>query len=327
MLVGRDVAKLHDLAAEIGGAPRIVVAGPLEAITAELARSGPVVVMNTIGPFVRTALPIARACAAGSGYVDISNELSAVIDVLGLDDEAVASSRRLVAGAGYGVLATESIVLKLCEGRPAAVRVRTDTAPFVDSPGHIGPTLAATIVEAFPAGGLRYERGRLARASPGGEREQLTAPDGSTISTGLFPSGDLEAARRASGAPSAVSASTMAPAAPMVRALMPAVSALFAWQPLRAFATRRLAAVRVGPATGSPRPSWSHARVEWADGEVREGWLRAGDGMDFTARAAAEVCLRLAHGEGRPGAYMPGALFGPELAVAAGGAFVGGPWS
>jgi hypothetical protein len=44
--------------------------------------------------------------------------------------------------------------------------------------------------------------------------------------------------------------------------------------------------------------------------------------MDFTARVATEVALRLARGQGRPGAFTPGALFGPELAGAAGGEFL-----
>src|SRR5882672_6203287 len=41
---------------------------------------------NTIGPFTRTALPIARACPRGCHYVDISNELYSVI----FDDAIVA---------------------------------------------------------------------------------------------------------------------------------------------------------------------------------------------------------------------------------------------
>jgi hypothetical protein len=62
--------------------------------------------------------------------------------------------------------------------------------------------------------------------------------------------------------------------------------------------------------------------VTWPDGEVREGWLRAPEAMAFTTRVLAEVALRLARGDGRPGAYTPGALFGPELAEAAGAQFV-----
>jgi hypothetical protein len=137
----------------------------------------------------------------------------------------------------------------------------------------------------------------------------------------VFPSGDLVAARRGSGAPSAVSASIMAPSAPLVRALMPAVTALFSWRPARDFARRRLAAVKIPPAQGPAKPSWSHARVEWEGGEVREGWLRAGDAMAFTAAAAAAVAVRIARGEGPPGAHTPAALYGTELAIDAGGAF------
>ena len=62
--------------------------------------------------------------------------------------------------------------------------------------------------------------------------------------------------------------------------------------------------------------------MEWSDGTVREGWLRVGDGTDFTAAVAAEVTQRLLRGEGRPGAHTPGSLFGPELAEAIGGEFV-----
>lgn len=68
--------------------------------------------------------------------------------------------------------------------------------------------------------------------------------------------------------------------------------------------------------------SWAHARAEWADGTVREGWLRVGDGTEFTASVAAEVTQRLLADDGRPGAHTPGALFGPAVAEAAGGEFL-----
>jgi NADPH:quinone reductase-like Zn-dependent oxidoreductase len=70
------------------------------------------------------------------------------------------------------------------------------------------------------------------------------------------------------------------------------------------------------------RHSWGHTRVEWLSGASREGWLHAGDGMDFPAAVAAEVALRLSRGEGSLGAYTPGALFGLEVAIAAGGKFL-----
>jgi hypothetical protein len=44
--------------------------------------------------------------------------------------------------------------------------------------------------------------------------------------------------------------------------------------------------------------------------------------MVFTTTVAATVAERLLADQGQPGAYTPGALFGPELAEAAGGIFL-----
>ena len=186
----------------------------------------------------------------------------------------------------------------------------------------IGSALAATIIDGVATGFRRVERGRIARSWLARDLERLTTPDGATLSTASGPSGELVAAWRASGAASVVAASSYAPTALAVRAILPALSALLRLPPIRRLATGRLARV---PVRAQERPrefSWAHARVEWATGATREGWLRAGDGMDFTAAAAADVAGRLARGEGKPGAYTPGALFGPSLATDAGGQFI-----
>jgi short subunit dehydrogenase-like uncharacterized protein len=62
--------------------------------------------------------------------------------------------------------------------------------------------------------------------------------------------------------------------------------------------------------------------VEWADGSQHEGWLRAGDGMDFTADVTATVAELLARGAGEPGAWTPAAALGTGLATTAGGTFI-----
>ena len=320
VLVGRDAGRMHDAANGIGGSARVVVAHSIGDVAGQIARSEAAVVVNTIGPFTRTALQIARACPRGCHYVDIANELYAVIDLLGMHDEAVEAGRCLVTGAGFGLLATESVVLKLCEGAPRAASVRVDALPFVDNAGPIGETVAATIVEGLPMGGRRYENDALVRAKLGADPERLALPDRSTMVTAAMPTGDLEAARRASGASSAVAASSMAPSAPLARLAMSAVAPLFASRIVRDIARRRLARISVAPAAHK-RDSWGHARVQWSDGRVREGWLRAGDAMAFTNAVTTAVALRLAGNEGRPGAYTPGALFGPDLAVQAGGRF------
>ncbi|XVU26994.1 hypothetical protein ACQPZJ_08125 [Actinoplanes sp. CA-054009] len=328
-LVGRDATRLNAAAAAVtraeGGAPGTVVARTLAEVADEIRRR-PAVVINTVGPFGASAGPIVRACLPASHYVDLANDVAAVSGVLGLHEAAMTAGRSLVTGAGFGVTATESVVVKLCAGRPTPSDVRVDMIPSLAiEAGRLGEALAATILEGLPgvAGGRRfqgrrYRDGRLAPARLAGDPAVLTLPDGSSVTTAGMPLGELVAAQRASGAPSVTAASSEAPTAPIARALLPFAASLLAFAPLRSFAVRRLAAVEV---QARPRPrehSWGRARVTWPDGTVREGWLRLGDAQDFTGAVPAEVARRLLAGEGRPGAFFPAALFGPTLAESCG---------
>ncbi|MEV6022514.1 saccharopine dehydrogenase NADP-binding domain-containing protein [Streptomyces sp. NPDC052036] len=323
VLVGRDPGRLRQLAETLGDDVRTVAAGSVDAIVTQIGRQAPSVVVHTIGPFTETAAPVARACPPGTHYVDLANEPAAVTGLLGLHDEAVATGRCLVTGAGFGVLATESVVLRLCADRPPATRVRVDAVPRAGAGAEpVGPALAASVVDSLAFGGRRYEHGRLVRARLGVDVERLALPDGSAVHTVGSPSGELEAARRASGAPFVVAASSMVPAGRAVRAALPVVAVLLARPVLGRAAKRWLAGARMTSGERGGQVSWARARVQYADGSIRVGWLRAGRSGEFTAAVAAEVASRLARGEGRPGAHTPGSLFGPELAVKAGGRFV-----
>ncbi|WP_024800156.1 saccharopine dehydrogenase NADP-binding domain-containing protein [Nocardia sp. BMG51109] len=323
-LVGRNAARLREVADEIGGAPRIVAVDPLDTVAGALAKHTPAVVVNTVGPFTTTAPMITRACPPGTHYLDLSNELPSVTALLGSHDEAVATGRTVVAGAGFGVLGTESVVLWLCAGMPAAQRVRVDSMARVDTVDGevVGEALAASIVDTARSGGRRYEYGRVVRTRLGSDAARLTLPDGTTAQSAGAPLGELEAAHRASGAPFVVAGSSELPSGRAARVVLPVVRALLSVPPVARAARRRLARVFV-PGNEKREYSWAHAEITWPDGGTREGWLRAGEGMDFTTSVSAEVAYRLAHGEGEPGAYTPGALFGYQLAEQVGGEFVG----
>lgn len=305
VLVGRDRDRL-----EATGS-KFVVADGVDAIAAEIRRQRPAVVVNTIGEYAATAAPIARACLPGGHYVDLAADLVAVRRLLELHEEALAGGSTFVTGAGFGVLATEAVVAKLCEGRDTPSRVQVDAlASVAVEEGPVGVALAASIVDA------------LTTAEPGAAPRTIALPDGETVTAAGVPSGELTAAQRASGAPDVTVFSGLAPTSAVVRALLPLLSRVVAIPAVRRFAVRRLAAVR---AKAAPRPrthSWGHAVVTWPDGTTREGWLRAGDGMDFTTAVVAEVAARLARDEGKPGAHTPASALGAEVAEAAGGTFL-----
>lgn len=328
VLVGRDQQRLADVAAELAGElhgePR-TFAGSLDAALVELARSAPAAVVNTVGPFTATAAQVALACPPGTHYVDVANEFRAMQAVLDLDRTAAVTNRSFVTGAGFGAFATESVLMRVCEGEPTPSRVRVDAVPSVAvEPGTVGSALASSVLDGVAVGGSRVEHGRLVRSRLGADPVRLTTPDGDDVVTGSAPTAELLAAWRTSKADSVVAASVMAPTGAVARLVVPTASAILRLPALARFGTRRLARVSVKARERPRRHSWAHARVEWPSGASREGWLRAGDGMDFTAAVAVEVALRLSNGEGRPGAYTPGTLFGPEPAIAAGGEFLGG---
>ena len=54
----------------------------------------------------------------------------------------------------------------------------------------------------------------------------------------------------------------------------------------------------------------------------RQGRMRTGDAMEFTADVMARIAVRLIRGDGSPGCYTPGALFTAELATECGGEIV-----
>jgi len=325
VLAGRDRSRLDDAARALGSAPRLVV-GPLEGLAGQFAAARPAVVINTIGPFALTAEQVLAGLSPGSHYVDVANEYAALEAVLGRDGAAVAGGQVLVTGAGFGVVATESIVVRLCESQPPATRVRVDALPsLATAPGAMGSALAGTIIESLPFGRRQVRGGRLIATPFDDTPARLRTPDGDTLQSANFSSGDLLAAWRASRAQHVVAASSEVPSGLAVRLALPALSILARSPQMRRIAIDRLARTQFSARERPRSSSWGHARVQWPSGVTRDGWLRAGDAMDFTAAAAAEVTLRLLRGEGRPGAYTPARLFGTGVAQAAGGELIMDP--
>ncbi|MER5428638.1 saccharopine dehydrogenase NADP-binding domain-containing protein [Streptomyces sp. NPDC002588] len=324
VLVGRNGESLRKVAAD-AGCPEAgtLVTDSVEQMAAEITRRRPAVVVNTIGGYAGTATLLARACMPGGHYADLAADLSAVPRLLALHQEAADAGSTLVTGAGFGVLATEALVVTLCEGRPTPETVRVDAlASVATEAGTTGTAFAATIVDVITSGGRRYRNGRLVKTRLGADVRSHTLPDGQTAKSAGAPSAELLAAQSASGAPNVTVTSGLAPTSPLVRAVLPLFAALLSVPPMRRLAVRQMARA---PIKAAPRPrthSWGHAVVTWPDGDQREAWLRADDGMDYTADIITETAVRLADGRAPHGAFTPAAAFGPGLATATGGAFI-----
>jgi len=320
VLVGRDQSKLAAVAESVGGSVGTRVVAGLAELIRQVHVEKPGVVVNAVGPYSATTLPLARACvAAGVHYLDQANELEPVHELLELDDVARRLGVTLVTGAGFGVLATEALVIELRGGHHAPARAMVAAVPAVQE---LGSSVLASAVDAIAHGGRRYRDGRLVRSRLGAHHELIPIPDASPREALAVPTGELEAARRASGAGDVIAYSSEVPSGRVVRTVLPAVSALLAIRPIRATVHRMIGRMRLTPPVTAGDVSWAYARLEWADGSHSDAWLRTGEGYAFTAKVAALTAAKLAEGATPPGAFTPGALFGADLARQAGGEIV-----
>jgi saccharopine dehydrogenase (NAD+, L-lysine-forming) len=287
-LAGRRRGPLEDLARALaaGGATtdvRTVDASDAASLAEAIAGVG--VVLSTIGPFARQAGPVIDAClAAGASYVDIANEWAAVRGLLDRDEQARAHAVTLVTGAGFGPAATETLVLRLAGQQPGTVPglVRVAAAAEVtrQSDG-----VRQTIQESLSEGvAITYRDGQVVREGLGRGATVLTF-GGAQRRMLPGPVGDLEAARRASGAANVV-AYIADPAA---------------------------------PSSGTGSCTW--AEVVAPGGHVAVAELVTGEGVRATAAIAAETARRVLAGA-KPGAWTPGQLFGAALVTDATGARV-----
>ena len=287
-LAGRGRGPLEDLARALaaGGATtgvRTIDASDAASLAEAIAGVG--VVLSTIGPFARLAGPVIDAClATGVSYVDIANEWAAVRGLLDRDEQARAHAVTLVTGAGFGPAATETLVLRLAGQQlgtvPGLVRVAAAAEVTRQSDG-----VRQTIQESLSEGvAITYRDGQVVRKGLGCGATVLTF-GGAQRRMLPGPVGDLEAARRASGAANVV-AYIADPAAP-------------------------------GGGTGSC--TW--AEVVAPDGHIAVAELVTGEGVRATAAIAAETARRVLAGA-KPGAWTPGQLFGAALVTDATGARV-----
>jgi short subunit dehydrogenase-like uncharacterized protein len=285
ILAGRRANELVDLASTLpSGQSRAAIVDVGNTATLEPVIAQADAVLNTVGPFTRFAEPIVAACLrAATPYVDLANELSAVRTLLDRDGEARRQGVPLITGAGFGVVATETLALMLA--RASSRPLQNLQVAAAQDVAYATRGVQATIADGLAQGSPRYVNGDLVVATFGEGATTLAFPDGPRQVVPA-PVGDLVAAQRASGAPDVV-------------AYVPLPRERLVQQPDRDRDYR----------------STAFALGHTAEGTPIQADLSFGEGFEASATIAVEVAVRTLTNP-RPGAWTPGQLFGSDLARA-----------
>jgi short subunit dehydrogenase-like uncharacterized protein len=281
LLAGRSTAGITALAEQFDLPHRVLTLEDPAALSAAL--DGVDLVLNAAGPFLHTAAPLAEAClAAGAHYLDIGNELQVFRTLYDLDQRAQRAGVAIIPGAGFGVVATNCLAWYLSAGVGGAQHLEVAARAATARPG---PGIAASVRANLPYGGWTRRAGRLHSQPLGSGITTITLPDG-PCHVMPFPTGDLEAAFHATGAPD-----------------------ITAYSPVPA-----------DPAMTDPRaPAGAYRSFGWAratgpDGATAEAVLQTGESYAFTAaasiRAVEETLTRSPRG-----ALSPAMAFGADFAL------------
>jgi short subunit dehydrogenase-like uncharacterized protein len=281
LLAGRSAAGITALAGQLDLPHRVLTLDDPAALSAAL--DGVDLVLNAAGPFLHTAAPLAEAClAAGAHYLDIGNELQVFLTLYDLDERAQRAGVAIIPGAGFGVVATNCLARYLSAAVGGAQHLEVAARAATARPG---PGIAASVRENLPYGGWTRQTGRLHPQPLGSGMTTITLPDG-PCHVMPFPTGDLEAAFQATGAPD-----------------------ITAYSPVPA-----------DPATADPQAeaesylSFGWARATGPDGATAEAVLQTGESYAFTAaasiRAVEETLARSPRG-----ALSPAMAFGTDFTL------------
>ena len=270
------------------------------------------VVLNTAGPFARTAGPLVEACLrTGTHYLDLAGEVPEFEAVRAFDSRARERGIMLMPGVGFGVVPTDAVAAKLAAGLPDATRLRI----AFEAVGGVSRGTLGTLFHDIGRTGVRRRNGALVPARPAEEVRRIDLGDGGRIAVTNPWRADLVTAYWSTGIDT-IDTYTVFPGP--VRWLMRA-SRVTGWlmsrrlvQSLLSALLRRLPA---GPdeqalSSGSTR-IW--AEVENADGARTTMRVRGPEAYVFTARTALDVAGRVLGGAAPAGFQTPVMAYGPDL--------------
>jgi len=268
-------------------------------------------VLNAAGPFIATAPPLVVAClAAGTHYLDIAGEIPVLQHLFARDQAARERNISLIGGVGFGVVASNGLVKYVTDHVPGATTL--ELAVKADN-GQASQGAAKSRFEVLADGGRVYRDGRLVPYRLGKGLKALRFPDG-TVDILPVPSGDLEAAYRATGIPNITAYIPFRRSAAM---LLPLVQWGLSVDPIR---TRLEAALdRRGTRqpegqVGVQRTSYAWARATNQSGQQAEAWLELGEGYQFTAASSVQAVEHVLR-EQPSGALTPAQAFGADFVL------------
>jgi short subunit dehydrogenase-like uncharacterized protein len=185
VLVGRNEAKLEQLASSLKGDTPIHLADPFSSDTLEAAFADASIVLNTVGPFGDFGEPVVKAALAqGCHYLDTTGEQAFMARIRANDDGRARSAHRaVICGQAFEYAIGTCAAAMALDGVGGSCDL-LETYYWTKG-GQISPGTAKSIVLAMGQPALAWEYGRLVTEAVGAHVGEISFPGENRTRHGL----------------------------------------------------------------------------------------------------------------------------------------------
>lgn len=310
VLAGRNERALQELSGQTGYRYRCFSlddSSSLEAALSEVA-----MVVHAAGPFIYTARPIIDACLKlGKHYIDINGDIKCFEMVYGFHQAALAKEVMLLPGAGFDVIPTDCLSLKIKNLLPDANEL---TIAFANLGSTISHGTAMTMAGKLGEGASKRENGKIV-SIPFGSKTMVIDFGIKKIKVMNISWGDVFTAWHSTGIPD-IETYAAAPKN-MINAMK--YQQLFNWllrtEFVRNFIRRKINKRAAGPDDEmlSNGKSLVWARVKNPKGETVTARLEAPESYLLTAHGTLIITKKILQGNFKPGYQTPASAYGEKL--------------
>lgn len=310
VLAGRNVQSLKQLSQQTGFRYRCFSLDDIASLEAALAEVA--MVVHAAGPFIHTCRPMIEACLQlGKHYIDINGDIKCFEIVYGFHQAALAKQVMLLPGAGFDVIPTDCLALKIKNLLPDASELKI---AFANLGSMISHGTAMTMAGKLGEGASKRENGQIV-SIPFGSKTMDIDFGIKKIQVMNISWGDVFTAWHSTGIPN-IETYAAAPKS-MINALK--YQQFFNWLLrtgfVRNFIRRRISKRAAGPDDEMLRNGKSlvWAQVKNPKGETVTGRMEAPESYLLTAHGTLIITKKILQGNFKPGYQTPASCYGEKL--------------
>ncbi len=310
ILAGRREEAIKPLANELNFPYKVIEINNADQLKDAL--NGIKAVIHAAGPFADTARQMIGACLqTGTHYLDINGDISVFEMIKPYDAAAKEKNIMLLPGAGFDVVPTDCMALRLKNKLPDATHLKL---AFASIGGGVSHGTAMTMVSKLGYGGAARENGKIVK-QPLGKHGMWVDFGEKKLFVMSIPWGDVFTAYYTTGIPNIQVYTAIKPGIYKMMKLQASFNWLLKMEWMKNIIRKKIKSRAAGPSDEmrSKAKSFIWGEVRNEREEAVSDHFTCADGYTLTAHSCLVIAKKVLQENFKPGYQTPAACYGEEL--------------